>query len=224
MKFLSIFSIALISMILITSQSPLAFAGVQCGEADPDCDQWFSDDNCPNHYNPGQEDSDGDGIGDACEDDPANQTIISSDVNENISVDTGETVIIGNDSTVTGNVEINGGTLVVTEGSTIIGNIESTGGTIIIEDGSSLDGNIQIEVSGAGGVLEINNASIDGNIESVGIDALTMTNSYLTGNISSTNDNIVTITGNNVGKNITITSPNTCTESGNTAKKNSGCP
>jgi len=185
----------------------------------------FSDDNCPNEYNPGQEDSDGDGIGDACEDGVANQTIISSDVNENVSVDTGETVIIGNDSTVTGNVEINGGTLVVTEGSTIIGNIESTGGTIIIEDGSSLLGNIQIEVSGAGGVLEINNATIDGNIESVGIDTLTITNSYLTNNISSTDDNSVTITGNNVGKNITITSPNTCTESGNTTgNNNSGCP
>jgi hypothetical protein len=31
-----------------------------------------SSDNCPYHYNPGQEDSDGDGIGDICECDAAN--------------------------------------------------------------------------------------------------------------------------------------------------------
>jgi len=216
--------IAIVGMIIITSQSQFVFAGVQGGEEDPDGDNIFDPgDNCPNNYNPGQEDSDGDGIGDACED-GASQTTITSDVNGSVSVGTGETVVIANDATVNGNIEVNGGTLVVTQRSTLNGNIESKGGTVIIEDGSTILGNIQIEVSGAGGVLEINNASIDGNIESVGIDTLTMTNSYLTGNISSTDDNIVTITDNDVGKNITITSPNTCIESGNTAKKNSGCP
>ncbi|HEV8238746.1 MAG TPA: thrombospondin type 3 repeat-containing protein [Thermoanaerobaculia bacterium] len=38
-------------------------------EVDVDCDHIFAGDNCPLVYNPDQHDSDGDGIGDACEDD-----------------------------------------------------------------------------------------------------------------------------------------------------------
>ena len=212
MRFLLLFSIALVSMILITSQSPAAFAGAGVWE-DKDNDGYSTeqgdcDDNDPEVY-PGH------GV---C------PTKIETDVSDNIVVGPDDVVVISNDATLTGNVEVNGGTLVITEGSTIIGNIGSTGGTIIIEDGSNLDGNIQIQVSGAGGVLEINDATIDGNIETVGIDTLTITISYITGNVSSTDDISVTITDNDVGKNITITSPNICTESGNTAKKNSGCP
>lgn len=63
---LSLFSIAIISVILITSQSNTAFAGVIGGEGDPDGDGWFTDDNCPFVYNPDQADLNEDGIGDAC--------------------------------------------------------------------------------------------------------------------------------------------------------------
>jgi len=220
------FSIVLVSMIFISSQSPLAFGGQQCGEEDPDCDNVYTRDNCPNDYNPDQKDSDHDGIGDACDADLDNQTTIRSDVNEPVSVATGETVVIAKGATVNGNIEVNGGTLVVTQGSTINGNIESTGGTVIILENSILDGNLQIKVSGAGGVLEINNASIMGNIESQGIDTLTITNIYLGGNLSSTNDQTVTVTDNDVNGNIEIVGPNNyCTEERNTVNgNNSGCP
>ena len=225
MRFLSIFSIVLVSMIIISSQSPLAFAGVQCGDDDPDCDDVYTNDNCPNHFNPGQEDSDGDGIGDACEGNAPDQTVISSDVNEGIVVGPNESVVITNGATVNGSIEVNGGELVVKEGSTINGNIESTGGTVSIESGSTLLGNVQIKVTGAGGVLEVKDATIFGNIESVGIDTLTITNIYLDGNISSTNDQVVTVTYNTVSGNIEIMGPNSCTESSNNVNgNNSGCP
>ena len=226
MRLLPIFSIALVSIIIISSQSPLAFAGVQCSDSDPDCDNVYTDDNCPNHFNPGQEDSDGDGIGDACEGNAPDQTVISSDVNEGIVVGPNESVVITNGATVNGSIEVNGGELVVKEGSTINGNIESTGGTVSIESGSTLLGNVQIKVTGAGGVLEVKDATIFGNIESEGIDTLTITNINLDGNISSTNDQTVTITDNTVSGNIEIMGTNNyCTESSNNVNGNSsGCP
>jgi len=226
MRFLSIFSIVLVSMIIISSQSPLAFAGVQGGESDPDGDNVFSNDNCPYVWNPDQEDTDGDGTGDACEVEEPGETIISSEVNESVLVGPDDSVVITNGATVNGNIDVNGGTLVITLGSTINGNIESTGGTIIIEKGSILDGNVQIKVSGAGGVLEIMDAIIFGNIESEGIDKLTIININLGGNLSSTNDKTVTITANTVNGNIEIINPAySCSESGNNVNgNNSGCP
>jgi len=215
-----------VSVIVLTSQFPTAFAGVQCSESDPDCDNWYTSDNCPDVYNPEQEDSDGDGIGDACEGDVPDQTVISSDVNNGVDIGPNESVVITNGATVNGSIEVNGGELVVKEGSTINGNIESTGGTVIIESGSTLLGNVQIKVSGAGGVLEVKNAIIFGNIESEGIDTLTITNINLDGNISSTNDKTVKITDNTVSGNIEIMGPNNyCTESSNNVNgNNSGCP
>ena len=54
-----------------------------CGAVDFDNDGLIDDDNCPNDYNPGQEDSDDDMIGDAC-DDCHN---MNGDVNDDIVID-----------------------------------------------------------------------------------------------------------------------------------------
>jgi len=210
-------------MILITSQSPAAFAGVVGGESDPDADEWFTDDNCPFVYNPGQEDTDGDGIGDAC--DSEKITEIKSDVKDGIVVGPDDFVVISNGATVDGDLQVNGGTVVITESSTIKGNIVSNGGSILIEEGSVIDGNVDIQVSGDGGVLEINAGFVSGNILTNGIDTLTITNSDFNGNIYSENDGDVTITGNTINGNIEILGPSSCSESLNNVNgNNSGCP
>jgi len=201
-------------MILITSQFPVAFAGAG-GWEDKDNDGYSTfqgdcDDTDPNVY-PGH----------GC----VMEIEIKSDVNDAIVVGPDEKVIISNSVTVDGNLEVNGGTLVISESSTITGNIESNGGSILIEDGSVIEGNVEIQVSGDGGVLEINEATLSGNIQTNGIDTLIITNSIIDGNISSENDYDVTITGNTVNGNIEILGPTSCSESSNNVNgNNSGCP
>jgi len=224
-RLLSILSIALVSLILITSQSPVAFAGFvdkdndgfenlfrECNESDTTCDP---DDDDP------------------CNPDPSSVsclpsekiTEIDSDVKDGVVVGPDDIVVISNGATIDGNLEVNGGTVIITESSTIKGNIVSNGGTIVIKGGSEIDGNVDITVSGSSGVLEIDEAEIKGNLMTNGIDTLTVTDSNINGNIYSENDGVVTITGNTVNGNLEILGPSSCSESSNDVNgNNSGCP
>ncbi len=210
-----IFSISLVSMILITSQSPVAFAG-NGGWEDKDNDGYSTfqgdcDDNDPNVYPV-------DGL--------CLTTIeIDSDVKDGVEVGPDEQVIISNGATVDGDIEVNGGTVIISESSTIKGNIVSNGGSILIEEGSVIEGNVDIMVSGSSGVLEIDEAEIKGNLETNGIGTLTVTDSNINGNIYSENDGVVTITGNTINGNLEILAPQSCSESSNDVNgNNSGCP
>jgi len=209
-----ILSILLVSMILITSQSPVAFAGAGVWE-DKDNDGYSTqqgdcDDNDPNVYPV-------DGL---C----VTTIEIESDVKDGVVVGPDEQVIISNGATVDGDIEVNGGTVIISESSTVKGNIESNGGSILIEEGSVIEGNVDIVVSGDGGVLEIDEAEIKGNLVTNGIDTLTVTDSNINGNIYSENDGVVTITGNTVNGNLDILGPSSCSESSNDVNgNNSGC-
>jgi len=222
MRFLLLFSIALVSMILITSQSPVAFAGA-CQDEDGDGYYHVSapsycgpdlprdcDDTDPNVY-------------------PVNGVCpiqIETDVKDGIVVGSGDTVVISKGATVDGDLQVNGGTVIISDSSTIKGNIVSNGGSILIEEGSVIDGNVDIVVSGDGGVLEINGGIVSGNLLTNGIDTLTITGSNINGNIYSENDGDVTIIGNTVNGNIEIINPTVnCSESDNSVNgNNSGCP
>jgi len=212
-----LFSIALVSMILITSQSPVAFAG-EGGFEDKDNDGYSTfqgdcDDNDPNVY-PGHGCFEGE-----------RSIEIESDVNDGFVVGPDEIVVISNSATVDGDIQVNGGTVVISESSTIKGNIESNGGSILIEEGSVIEGNVDIVVSGDGGVLEINGGVVSGNLITNGIATLTVTDSNINGNIYSENDGDVRITGNTVNGNIEIINPaGSCYESGNDINgNNSSC-
>jgi len=215
LKLIPILLMAIVSVIMII-QYPTALAGA-C--IDNDGDLYWANEACRPNLDPDDNDP--------CVPDILALTCLNqSDYEDGGVIGPNDYVVLTTGATVNGNIEVNGGTLIVSEDVTINGNIESIGGRVVIEAGSTLNGNIQIKVSGAGGVLEIKNASVSGNIESVGIDTLTIINIILGGNISSTNDQHVTFTDNDVNGNVEISGTNNyCTESSNVVNgNNSGCP
>lgn len=216
--FFTIFVTMLLCIVSSANQFQVAFAGACAdGDADGHC---FPEDDCndrdPTVWR-------GHGCGE-----PVGEKIteIKSDVNNGIVVGPDEIVVISNSATVSGNLQVNGGTLVITDDTTINGNIESFGGTIKIEGGSTITGNVQIKVSGAGGLLEIKDSTLFGNIETKDLDTLIVTNVNLGGNIKSENNKDVSITGNTVNGSIEIKGTlGSCTETGNNVKGSiDGCP
>jgi len=209
----------------MNSQLPEAFAG-SC--QDDDRDSYYHD-SAPAYCGNGEprdcDDNNADVYpGHGCES-GKNTITISSDVDDSVVVDADDVVVISDGATINGNLEVNGGSLILSGSVTIKGNIESTGGTILIEEGVVIEGDVNIMVSGAGGVLEIYEGEIKGNVISNGIDTLTITDSNIDGNITSENDGDVIITGNTVNGNIEILGPQNCSESSNNVNGNNyGCP
>jgi len=214
-RIVPILLIAIVGMIIITSQLPVAFAGAGVWE-DKDNDGYSTqqgdcDDNDPDVYP----------VDGRC----VTTIEIEVDVKDGVVVGPDEQVIISNGAIVDGDIEVNGGIVIITGSSTIKGNIESNGGSILIEEGSVIDGNVDIVVSGDDGVLEINAGTVYGNLMTNGINTLTVTDSNINGNIYSENDGDVRITGNTVNGNIEIINPaGSCYDSGNDVNgNNSSC-
>jgi len=196
MRLLWIFSIALVSMILITSQSPAAFAGIdEHHDADGD------------NYSPKQGDCDdtdpdvypGHGCGD-----PVNTIEITSEVG-NVDVGPNDVVTISNSATVKGNIKIQGGTLILSGGVTVEGNIESDKGATVVISGSIVKGNVLSKEDGS--TIISASSIIEGNVVSDKEESIIIVDSKINGNIEVLNAKSVRITGNTVDGNLEITEP-----------------
>jgi len=120
-KFFIIFTV-IVSIIMITSQSQVAFGGAG-GFEDKDNDGYSTfegdcDDTDPNVY-PGHGCFEGE-----------RSIEIEDDVDDGIVVGHDEIVIISNSATVDGDLQVNGGTVIISESNTIKRNIVSNGGSI----------------------------------------------------------------------------------------------
>ena len=216
------FSIAFVSMILIISQSPEAFAGacqdkdrdgyyttsapIYCGNVDErDCD-----DTDPNI-----------GTGSGCVYEES--IVIEYDVNEDVEVGPGEIVVIAKDATIHGNIKIEGGTLILSHGATVKGNVDADKGATIMISDSTVEGNVK----GVEGSLTITgSAVINGNVESDKVESVIITDSTIDGNIVVKEAMSVTVTGNTVAGNVEIEETSgSCEDTGNTVNGNfDGCP
>ncbi len=153
-----LFSIALVSIILITSQSPVAFAGA-CQDEDGDGYYHVS---APSYCGPD--------LPRDCDDtDPNIYPVhgvcpiqIETDVSGGVVVGSDEQVIISNSATVYGDLQVNGGTVIISGSSAIDGDLQVNGGTVIISGSSTIKGNI---VSNGGSILIEEGSVIDGNVD-----------------------------------------------------------
>jgi len=213
---------AIVGMIIITSQSPAAFAGA-CTDIDKD---GYYPTNAPIYCgNVDERDCDDTdpevGTGPGCVYQEA--IVIDSDVNEDFELSPGDIVVISYGATINGNIKVEGGTLTLEYGATVKGNVDSDkGGTIIISD-STVEGNVK----SVEGDLTINGASvINGNVESDKGASVFVVGSTIDGNIVIKEAMSVTVTGNTVAGNVEIEETSgSCEDTGNTVNGNfDGCP
>jgi len=213
---------AIVGMIIITSQSPAAFAGA-C--TDIDNDGYYPPSAplyCGNVDKRDCDDTDPEvGTGSGCVYQEA--IVIESDVNGDVDVSPGDIVVISYGATINGNIKIDGGTLTLEYGATVKGNVESDkGGTIIISD-STVEGNVKA----VEGDLTINGATvINGNVESDKGGSVFINGSTIDGNVVVKEAMSVTVTGNTVAGNVEIENTSgSCIDTGNDVSGNiDGCP
>jgi len=208
-----ILSISLVSIILITSQSLVAFAG-NGGWEDKDNDGYSTfqgdcDDNDPNVYP----------VDGRC----LTTIEIDSDVEDDVEVGSDEQVIISNGATVEGNIKIEGGTLILSEGVIVKGNVEIEKGGALEISGSTVEGNVKGK---DGSTTIIDTTIILGNIESDKEESVIIMDSTIDGNILVKEANSVTVTGNTVDGNLEIDNTSgSCIDTGNNVNGNfDGCP
>ncbi len=213
---------AIVGMIIITSQSPAAFAGA-CTDIDKDgyyppnapiycghLDERDCDDTDPNI-----------GTGPGCVYQEA--IVIESDVNGDFEVSPGDIVVISYGATINGNIKVIGGTLTLEYGVTVKGNVDSDKGATIIISDSIVEGNVKA----VEGDLTINGATvINGNVESDKGGSVFINGITVDGNIVVKEAMSVTVTGNTVAGNVEIENTSGyCKDTGNDVSGNiDGCP
>ena len=206
--------IAIVGMIIITSQSPAAFAGAGI---------WEDKDNDGNSTEQGDcDDTDPNKV---AEEDCWEEELveIKSDVNEDLILEAGDIVHITNGATVYGNIKIEGGTLILSGHATVKGNVESDKGGTLKITASTVEGNVK----GVGGSTTINGATIiKGNVESDKEESVIILDSTINGNVVVKEAMSVTITGNYVNGNLEIDKPlGFCEDTGNDVTGSiEGCP
>ena len=148
--------------------------------------------------------------------------ILTTNQSGNVNAGPGDIVIISGSSTVSGNIENNGGTIILQDGSSIDGNVSLANGGTINLSSSTISGN----VNGNDGTISITAGStVEGNVISDGSTSVTITDSTVDGNIEVNNAQSVSITGNAVNGNLEINNTSgECSDTGNAVNGNfDGC-
>ncbi|HEX9845694.1 MAG TPA: DUF5011 domain-containing protein, partial [Candidatus Nitrosotenuis sp.] len=149
--------------------------------------------------------------------------IVDSDFNDNLDVDSGETVFVTNGAEVNGNIIIDDGTLILEDGCMVNGNVYSENGGTINVTNCTITGSVKTKNSQS---VSIEDSTINGDIVSENDETLYITDTTIGGNVDVKDNQFVSITGNTINGNLNIqNTAGSCTNTGNNVNGDiDGCP